>query len=446
MSKLFRITMFAFMIITLNNLYSDDGFDDLFNDIDLIESEESVGGGRDRSPLSISGDHEFIYSLTYIDIERFEAPVFNNTFKINYQTDNIDIVSIWKLNIPENNIIPDENYIELTFNNTIFKTGYTLFSWGHADGQNPTDRLNSRDYTNPLDIIKMPALSVSAEQYFGDFSLELVYIPVKTTSLFSFNFSDKIPGTLVDQDNITFKEINEIEKFVLGGRLNYYGLIDLSLSYIYNIDDFYIPAVSINPAYPGSGMPLTELVLKNQRIHQIGLSGKTILGPFGIWLELNYSKVEVSKDYLEWTTGFDFNFGKENQGFFNMQTFGKWCPDYTETPDFSNISDYADPDDFYFDMLTCSLQNIESELSLGIVTQISYKLLNEELEPELVCIYITSLEDLGTVILKPVLRYKPIDSLAISMGMNIVYSIEEIELYEEIHKNDDIFLSVKYCW
>lgn len=445
MLKSIRIAAIVLMIITVNNLYPEDSFDDLFNDIELPEGGESLGGGYDRSPLSISGDHEFIYSLPYVDIERFEAPVFNNTFKINYQTDNIDIVSTLKLNIPENQIIPDENYIELTFNNTIFKTGYTLFSWGHADGQNPTDRLNSRDYTNPLDIIKMPELSVSVEQYISDFSLELVYIPVKTTSLFSFNIGDKIPGSLIDQNNITIKEINEIEKFVLGSRLNYYGQIDLSLSYIYNIDDFYIPKVDINPAYP-PGYPLTGLILENQRIHQIGFSSKTILGPFGIWLELNYSKVEVSKDYLEWTTGFDFNFGMDNQGFVNMQSFGKWCPNYMETPDFSNISDYADPDDFYFNLLAGSLQNIESELSLGIVTNISYKLMNEELEPELVCIYITSLEDIGTVILKPVINYKPIDSLTILLGMNIVYSIEEIELYEEIHKNDDIFLSVKYCW
>ncbi|MCK5030486.1 MAG: hypothetical protein KAR64_03380, partial [Thermoplasmatales archaeon] len=70
----------------------------------------------------------------------------------------------------------------------------------------------------------------------------------------------------------------------------------------------------------------------------------------------------------------------------------------------------------------------------------------EELEPEVVCIYITSLEDQGTVILKPALSYKPIDSLAVLLGINIVYSIEEIELYEEIHQSDNIFLSVKYCW
>ena len=114
--------------------------------------------------------------------------------------------------------------------------------------------------------------------------------------------------------------------------------------------------------------------------------------------------------------------------------------------DFSDISDYTDPTDFYFDLLTGSLQNIESELSLGIVNKISYKLMNEELEPEMVCIYVTSLEDIGTFILKPAINYKPIDSLDIILGMNIVYSIEEVELYEEIHKNDNIFLSVKYCW
>ena len=452
MLKSIRITALVLMIVTVNKLYCDDSFDDLFNDIAEDGSDSSAGDYRGSFPLSISGEHEFIFSLPYIDTERFKAPVFNNTFTINYKTDNIDIVSMWKFNIPENKIVPDENYIKLTFNNTFLKAGYSLFSWGHADGQNPTDRLNSRDYTNPLDITKIPALSVSAEQYFGNFSLELVYVPVKTASLFSFNINDKIPETLVDSGSITFKETNEIEKFVLGGRLNYYGLFDLSLSYIYNQDDFYIPEPEINSGYPVSGKPLAGLVLKNQRVHQIGFSGKTILGPLGVWLELNYSILEVSKDYLEWTAGFDFNFGRENQGFFNMQTFGKWCPDYTETPDFCNMSDYADPNDFYFDLLAGSLQNIESEISLGVVGKISYKLMNEELEPEVVCIYITSLEDPGTIIIKPAISYKPVDSLAILLGMNIVYSIpagdghDHSQLYEEMHKNDNIFLSVKYCW
>lgn len=445
MVKSIRITALLIMIFHLNQLYSNDAFDDLFNDIE--ENEDGGGSSRgEYSPLSISGEHEFDFSLPYINTDRFKTPAFNNLFTIKYEKEHINIVSTWKFNIPENRIIPDENYIKMTFGNTIFKAGYNVFSWGYADGQNPTDRLNSKDYSDPLDIAKIPALSVSAEQYFGDFSMEFIYIPVKSSSLFSFDISEKVPVTLIGQENITFVEVNEIEKFVLGGRINYYGVVDLSLSYIYNFDDYYIPEVTVNSSYPGTGTPLAGLVLKNQRVHQIGLSGKTIVDRFGLWFELNYSILEVSGDYFEWTAGFDLNFGKEDQGFFNMQTFGKWCPEYKETPYFSNISEYSDPADFYLELLTRPLQNIESELSIGFVSKISYQLMNDELEPEIVLIYITSLEDRGTFIIEPAFTYKPIDSLTFLLGMNLIYSIEDIELYDTMHKDDNIFLSVKYLW
>lgn len=445
MLKPIRIIILLFMVFFLNKLYSDDNFEALFNDIesDLINGCDSP---LSTNPLQISGEHEFIFSLPYINPNKFEAPLFNNTFKITYETEEINIVSTWKFNIPGNEIIPGENYIKLILNNTIFKVGYTLFFWGHADEQNPTDKLNSRDYTNALDITKILSPSVVVEQYGGDFSLNLVYIPVKKASLFSFDICDKIPETLINPENITFNETNEIEKFVLGGRINYYGEVDFTLSYIYNYDDFYIPEVDVNPDYPGSGTPLAGLVLKNQRIHQIGLSGKTIIDRFGIWLELNYSVPEVTEEYLEWTAGFDCNFGTTEKGFFNIQTFGKWCPYYIDAPDVRDISNYTTMDIFYRDILTGSLQNMESEISLGFVSKISYKLMNEELEPALVILYTKSLDDSGSFIIQPALTFQPIDSFAIFLGMNIVYSIERLELYEEIHKNDNIFLSVKYNW
>ena len=188
MKNIKRIIILLFMIITLHNIYSEDDFAALFDEIEMEDDRagDSVVDGRDR-PLRISGEHEFIFSLPYIDIDKFKAPVFNNIFTIEYETKKVDIVSTWEFNIPDTKIIPGENYIQLNLNNTKIRGGYNLFSWGDADLQNPTDRLNSRDYNDPLNIEKIPALSVSVEQYFGDFSLQAVYIPVKTPSLFSFD-------------------------------------------------------------------------------------------------------------------------------------------------------------------------------------------------------------------------------------------------------------------
>jgi hypothetical protein len=444
MKNIRSITILLFMIIILHNIYSEDDFAALFDEIEIEDDRagEGVKDGQDHQ-LQISGEHEFNFSLPYINIDRFTAPVFNNIFTIEYETEKVDIVSTWKFNISGNNIIPGENYIQLNLNSTKIKGGYNLFSWGDADLQNPTDRLNSRDYNDPLNIEKIPVLSVSVEQYFDDVSLQVVYIPVKTTSLFPFDIGDKVPEALISPESVTIKKINEIEKFVLGGKISYFGPVDLSLSYIHNYDDLYVPQVT------STGFLLTGLVLNNQRVNQIGISSKTLLGPFGIWLEANYSINEVSKNFLEWTAGFDFIFGTENQGFFNMQSFGKWTPYFIETPDLGNITDYSDKDVFYSDLLTGSLQNIESVVSLGFVAKISYKLFNEELEPELVFIYLTSLENSNTFIFKPAISYKSIDSLTFLLGMNIVNPVgggAASSLYEEIHKNDNIFLSAKYVW
>lgn len=419
-----RIFVISVMMLLATLLFPDDSFDDLFGDIYLEENIEP------ESPVSISGEHEFIFIMPYINTDRMEEPLFNNTFTINYQGEYIEVVSAWELNIPNNEIIPDENYIKMTFGNTIFKSGYSIFSWGHADSKNPTDKLNSQDYSDFLDIEKIPALSLSVEQYFNDFSIEMIYIPVKTASLFSFKIEDKIPTSVIDSENITYKEINDIDKFVAGGRLNYYGIVDLSLSYIYNLDDFFIPEFTVNPtAY---GKPLSSLVLKNQRVQQIGLSGKTVVDRFGLWLETNYTKAEISDDYFEWTGGFDFNFGADDLGYLNFQSFGKW------TPGFSSNG--------YLVIISNTLQNIDSELLLGVTGQFSYKLMNDELEPELVTIYITSPNHIGSVVLKPGVNYYPEDSLSIFAGMHMVFTAEDSSLYKELQGDNSLLVIIKYEW
>lgn len=434
-----KTTLILLFMITCH-LYPQESFDDLFNSNELTAEEEQV------NPFRVSGDHEFTYSFPYIETSRFKPPVFNNTFSLTCTADNVNILSRWKIDVPEGTIIPDENYIRMSFDNTVIKTGYSLFSWGSADELNPTDKLCSRDYRNPLEITKIPALSISAEQYCGSTSIELVYIPVKEASLFPYEAAEIIPGTLINPDHVAVEEKKLIENFVLGGKINYYGPVDFSISYIYNVDDFYIPEVKVNPDYPVSGQPLDRLLLKNQRIEQIGLCGKAIAGNLGVWLELNYSNAEISKDYFEWTGGLDFSFGKQDEGYINAQSFGKWCPEYEKPPGFDNMSDYTNPADFYFDILTPSLQNIETELLLGITAKISYKLMEEEFTPEVICVYTTTPEGKGTLIVKPKTSWKPKDSLSIDLGMNIVYQLDDNEMYRELHKNDNVYLSIQYHW
>ncbi len=271
-----KVIFFVLICTIFTNLFSDDfdDFTELFGDIDM-GSENTA-----ESKLTISGEHEFKYTIPYVDTERIKVPVFNNEFKIAYITDNIDIVSIWKLNIADEVITPDENYIKISLENSVFQFGYNIYSWGHADGKNPTDNLNNKDYSNPLNIVKTPSLSLAMTQYILDLSIEAVYIPTETKNLKDFKF---------------------------GGRVNYYSNVDLSLSYIYDFDLF-------------SDM---------DRLHRVGLSSKTTLSRFGIWAELNYSIIQDTDNPLEWTAGFDVNFLKDNRAYLNIQSFGTWESELT---------------------------------------------------------------------------------------------------------------------
>lgn len=388
-------TVYILFLLSLFSISAND-FDDLFSDIEMeMDSAE-------ESPLSFSGEQKFIYSVPYIEPENFNGLTFENYFSLIYETENVEIVSNWNINIPDNEIVPDENYMKISANQSVFKLGYLLYSWGYADKKNPVNYLNSRDYSNPLDMKHLPALSLSYTQYFSDFSLEGVFIPLKEDSI----VYNPLP--------YAFYEYEEYEKFIAGARLEYFGAIDLSLSYIYDLDDYYI---------------LTDdMELKNQRLHRVGVSIKKVLDSLGFWVESNYTITESEENYIEWVTGFDTNFGPESRGYMNIQYLGKYIQGFSDTD------------------LTKVLQNSLSELQQGVLCSVSYQILTEELELELINIYLKESNYLGCVILKPSLDYTPIDALTITISGSYSYSLEDHPVYDDLHNRDSIGLTVIYKW
>lgn len=397
--------IYIFIILTILNSAYSDNFDSLFEDIDITEEDNK------ETPLSITGEINLEQTIPYNDIDNFSEPGLKNKFIISYNTDNIEIVSdidvliansSSKLNVNESYIKTDVGY------NTI-KAGYIEYNWGYADSINPTNNLNPKDYSNPMDINRIPSLSISTEHYFGNNSIETAFIPVKNSPIYPNGALDFFPITAAEE------EIQGYEKSVLGAKINHYGRFDLAVSYIWTIDDYY--------SIKEFSVPTMDATLEYQRVHNIGLSAKTITGPFGIWLETNYQYKDINNK-ADWIVGFDSSFGPEDQGLINMQSFGSYIIDHnTET---------------VIDTFNNSLHNSVSQLTVGFTGKISYELLNSELKPELTAIYISYVDESYEVILKPEVVYSPLDSLNFKMGGSIAL--------EELEDLSSCYAGIEYSW
>lgn len=397
------VTLIILILSAFTVIFADSDFDSLFNDIATGSNE------AEDNPLNITGEIEFRQDVPYKNINSFKEPLLRNRVTLSYTEKNVEVYTNWDVEIEDDKakIIPEESYIKLSARDTVVKAGYIEYNWGFADKINPTNLLNSRDYTDPFEVEEIPSLSIFIEQYLSDNSIEMVYIPVKKDSTFSIDPLETISGT------VTVTDRNPVEKAVLGGKINHYGSVDVSLSYIWDIDDLY--SVKTLNQYS------TEL--EYQRTHNIGLGIKTVIGMYGLWFEGNYSFRE-SSDKIEWIAGFDRSIGFEDQGTLNIQSFGSYIPDYS--------------DKTMEDILDNTLQNESSELTMGVTGKISYAFLNSELKPELTTIYINYIDKDHELIFKPEVVYTPVDSLNFIVGGAIAT--------EALEEKSRIYTAIEYAW
>ncbi len=75
-----------------------------------------------------------------------------------------------------------EGYLKYRGDNFDLAVGKQFYTWGTADGFNPTDNLNPRDYHDVPDREKMGIFSFAASYYPTDASITLVIIPLFTPS------------------------------------------------------------------------------------------------------------------------------------------------------------------------------------------------------------------------------------------------------------------------
>lgn len=337
--------------------------------------------------LTLGGLHQFDYrfplygdSFDYVGEEK--TPRFRNELSLKVTEGDIKVVSRWQL---DTTVDPDlfgqdqwngstrarnlESYI--AWNPEQFKVGlgYQIYAWGVADGRNPTDNLNPRDYTTlegekPL---KIPVLSASLNWYPSEtISLEAVFVPQPQSSIFPLDYQAMLAS--YGFSNVSYGSISDApSNCIVGGKLNYRSSVaDLSVSYLYDYDALYTPDISLD-----SSNNVTGIDLVRKRIHRFGADAKTTIDRFGIWAEGCYSMTgnNDTSDYserlsrIDYTIGFDFSYGPQDDYYLNLQYTGTVIPGFNYSPN-TDLSDMQ----VYYERMLVGLCGSETELMTQGIT------------------------------------------------------------------------------
>lgn len=493
------IFIFIFGFLTLFFVFSEEDYNALFKNTETTtdtKNENNTKSSNADFKLSLWGEHTGEFRMPvipdYFDfIGYIKAPKFLNSFGIELEYKSLKLVSSGTFDIILNdfgdwdkvlNILPLENYISWSPWKIKLSAGLQEFAWGTADGLNPTDNINPRDYTGGLEVFKIPILSASFSMYPVDFfSFDIVYIPFEQNDIFPRDFVEELPDNLFydltlditgtppnikvnrlfipNPKNVNIETLSfEPKNFIVGGKTNFrFNKVDFSFSYLYDFDQYYTPEITLLKTQVGNTpMPPfisimylyrpQEIKLYRDRVHRIGTDIKVSVDRFTIWGEFCYT---LTTDYLmndykkrnhkiAFITGFDFRYGPNDDFYFNFQYFGevnlnyddKFYKDYPDgKPDKNKIGDEKYMEEFYYRVLVNGLGGVTEGFLHGISLNMKWPVLNELLTPSITFSYILPLiydydeeKRYGSLYIKPELDIMPIDSFHILIGANLYFS------------------------
>jgi len=341
-------------------------------------------------------------------------------------------------------LTPEDNYVLAGSESLYLQVGYFIDSWGVADGINPTNNVNPVDYTHGLAPESIPSLLLKAVYYpVRALSLEAVFEPYKRGDLFPVDPVSAIPSSLFQTSDITILQLPlDLSTAVYGFKATLYtSAVDLSLTYLYDIDAYYTPEITYVTIADKS------LALERTRIHQIGADAKSSLGPFGLWLEACLSlttdpsgtSYNVRNPSISWTAGTDVSFGPSGTFYLNLQYTGRYILGFDKSffidyPDGGPnltlmMTDPAYAIEYYARALSQPLGDQTEGLLSGIILKCDFPLLNGTWKPSvnaayyLPALYDTTLETrYGSLLLQPSLTFKPADSTEITLGAQLMYA------------------------
>jgi len=216
----------------------------------------------------------------------------------------------------------DEIYTDLYFKNTDLRVGQQIVSWGTADGINPTNYINPKEFSlTETEFKGKPLACLRAANYSKTVDITGVvvfdYQPQEIAEELEMGLRQVIPGLN------KFPEPQEVEntlknmEFALKAekRINIW---DVKISCFHGWEDYPALWIEYEPGFP----PQFNAKSQYQRVNKVGLATAGSFKDIGLWSELAYvvpEKIEkmdlastffsMNEPYLQVVLGADYTFG-----------------------------------------------------------------------------------------------------------------------------------------
>ncbi len=384
---------------------------------------------RNYTGVLLNGDNEYAIIQNTLDL-RFEQSKDMVAFKINpyiYQYPYQDM----EFNIRE-------AYIDIYFSSLDLRIGKQQIIWGKADGVFITDIVSPKDLSEFLlrdfDEIRMGVTGIKGNYYIGNSTLEVVWLPVFTPTLFpesnsiwAFKPNLPLPPVPVTIDHSREGITPSLENSEVFARYSMMtSLVDLEIMAASTWDDDPTPHIQ-RQIDPNTGQLQGVTVYpEHHRLTMAGGSFSTTVGPFVFRGEGGYYTGKyfistdprvpegvVQKDYAHYLLGVDFSlWGWKLSSQFIQQV----------------ILDYTD------DLLWDEYDNMMTFLARG-------DYLNETLHLEFFTYVGLNNQD---ALLRPKITYDIADGVSILVGANIFTGTEG--MFGQFDNNDMAYFKLKYSF
>jgi len=263
-------------------------------------------------------------------------------------------------------------------------SGLLEINWGSADGVNPTDVLNPRDYGALPRPEKLPVLAFQIKYFpVTRLALEAVYIPFRGADLLPFDtlelFPPEITPSTVDP---VFSPLSALPALRLS---TYLSSLDISLMYAYGFDPY--PTAEFS-SYSSGPPPTADCELRNSRMHIAGLDVRGAAGALGYWIEAAYShpqdfdpgSYDLRSPLFDMVVGLDLQFGPQRLWYTNIQGRFRYLPYFDEEypsdypgglPDLGKIADSQYMLEYYRRTYLYTLSEYRERILTGLLFRLS---------------------------------------------------------------------------
>ncbi len=255
-----------------------------------------------------------------------------------------------RLEIDESGLVRlREAFADLYLGRTDFRLGKQRIAWGTADGVNPTDNLNPVDYDRPFEEDnRLEVLALKVDHYWGDWTLEFVWLPVFVPAAQPAPGSRWYPPTTPPSlpPGLTLGELTFAPSVLPVGELSNSETalklartakgVDYSFSYFRGWDD--LPTMHTNIVMVAPGVVDVTITPVYHRLEVLGADFAATHGKFGFrgeaaWFlteDRTRTDPEIKNPYYQLVLGADYTPGEKL--YFGAQLVGEYVTPSAGTP------------------------------------------------------------------------------------------------------------------